>query len=109
MKTVLPTGKYTLGPTLRAFEEKFAAYRAVKYCLGISNGTEALHLALVPLGIGPGDEVITVANTYVAAAFAVSYVGATPVCVDIDLSPIRWIYRGDVWTVDLLSSCRGGH
>jgi dTDP-4-amino-4,6-dideoxygalactose transaminase len=84
METVLPTGKYTLGPALRAFEEEFAAYCGVKCCLGISNGTEALHLALVALGIGPGDEVITVANTYVATAFAVSYVGATPVFVDID-------------------------
>jgi dTDP-4-amino-4,6-dideoxygalactose transaminase len=84
METVLPTGKYTLGPTLRAFEEEFAAYCGVKYCLGISNGTEAIHLALIALGIGPEDEVITVANTYVATAFAVSYVGATPVFVDID-------------------------
>jgi dTDP-4-amino-4,6-dideoxygalactose transaminase len=84
MEMVLPTGKYTLGPTLRAFEEEFAAYCGVNYCLGISNGTEALHLALVALSIGPGDEVITVANTYVATAFAISYVGATPIFVDID-------------------------
>ncbi|HID87181.1 MAG TPA: DegT/DnrJ/EryC1/StrS family aminotransferase [Anaerolineae bacterium] len=84
METVLPTGKYTLGPTLRAFEGEFAAYCGVRYCLGIANGTEALHLALAALDIGPGDEVITVANTYVATAFAVSYVGATPVFVDID-------------------------
>jgi len=84
METVLPTGKYTLGPTLRAFEEEFAAYCGVKYCLGISNGTEALHLAMVACDIGPGDEVITVANTYIATAFAVSYAGATPIFVDID-------------------------
>jgi len=84
METVLPTGKYTLGPTLRAFEEEFAAYCRVKYCLGISNGTEALHLALAACDIGPEDEVITVANTYIATAFAVSYVGATPVFVDVD-------------------------
>jgi dTDP-4-amino-4,6-dideoxygalactose transaminase len=84
MDTVLPSGKYTLGPTLRAFEAEFAKYCGVSHCLGISNGTEALHLALAALDIGPGDEVITVANTYVATAFAVSYVGATPVFVDID-------------------------
>ena len=81
---VLPTGRYTLGPFLEAFEREFAAYCGARYCVGISNGTEALHLALAACGVGPGDEVITVANTYVATAFAVSYVGATPVFVDID-------------------------
>ncbi len=81
---VLPTGKYTLGPFLEAFEREFARYCGTPYCVGISNGTEALHLALAACGIGPGDEVITVANTYVATAFAISYVGARPVFVDID-------------------------
>jgi dTDP-4-amino-4,6-dideoxygalactose transaminase len=81
---VLPTGKYVLGPNVQAFEEEFAAYCQTQYCLGISNGTEALHLALVACGIGPGDEVITVPNTYVATAFAISYTGATPVLVDVD-------------------------
>jgi len=81
---VLPTGKYTLGPFLEAFEREFANYCGTKYCVGISNGTEALHLALVACGVGAGDEVITVANTYIATAFAISYVGATPVFVDID-------------------------
>ena len=81
---VLPTGKYTLGPFLEAFEREFASYCGTKYCVGISNGTEALHLALVACGVGAGDEVITVANTYIATAFAISYVGATPVFVDID-------------------------
>ena len=81
---ILPTGKYVLGPNLNAFEQEFAAYCQTKYCLGISNGTEALHLALAACGVGPGDEVITVPNTYIATVFAISYVGATPVFVDVD-------------------------
>lgn len=82
--TVLPSGKYTLGPILETFEREFADFCESKYCIGISNGTEALHLALVAMGVGPGDEVITQANTYVATAFAVSYLGAKPVFVDIE-------------------------
>lgn len=81
---VLPTGKYTLGPHLKKFEEEFAAYCDSKFCIGISSGTAALHLALEALEVGPGDEVITVSNTYVATAFAISYTGATPVFVDCD-------------------------
>lgn len=81
---VLPTGKYTLGPRLAQFEKEFADYCGSQFCIGISSGTAALHLALEALGIGPGDEVITVSNTYVATAFAVSYCGATPVFVDVD-------------------------
>jgi dTDP-4-amino-4,6-dideoxygalactose transaminase len=81
---VLPSGKYTLGPALQKFEVEFAAYCGVGYCIGISNGTEALRLALAAMGVGPGDEVITQANTYVATSFAVNYLGATPVFVDIE-------------------------
>ena len=81
---VLPTGKYTLGSYLREFEEAFAAYCECKYGVGISSGTAALHLALEACEIGPGDEVITVANTYVATALAITYTGATPVFTDID-------------------------
>jgi len=84
MDSVLPSGKYTLGPILEQFEHEFAAYCGAKHAIGISNGTEALHLALVALEVGPGDEVITQANTYVATAFAVNYCGATPVFVDIE-------------------------
>jgi len=82
--SVLPSGKYTLGPVLESFEQEFAAYCGAKHCIGISNGTEALHLALAAKGIGPGDEVITQANTYVATSFAINYVGATPVFVDTE-------------------------
>jgi len=82
--SVLPTGRYTLGDQVIAFEEEYATYCQARYAVGISNGTEALHLTLRALGIGPGDEVITVCNTYVATAFAVSYVSGRPVFVDID-------------------------
>jgi dTDP-4-amino-4,6-dideoxygalactose transaminase len=84
LDTVLPSGKYTLGPVLEKFEDEFARYCGTKYCIGISNGTEALHLALAAMGVGPGDEVITQANTYVATSFAINYVGATPVFADVD-------------------------
>jgi len=84
VKKVLPTGKYTLGPYLTQFEEEFAKFCESKYAVGISSGTAALHIALEAMGVGPGDEVVTVCNTYVATAFAVSYCGATPVFVDID-------------------------
>ncbi len=81
---VLPVGKYTLGRQLTAFEEEFAAYVGARHGIGISSGTAALHLALLALGVGPGDEVVTVPNTYVATVFAISYTGATPVFVDVD-------------------------
>jgi dTDP-4-amino-4,6-dideoxygalactose transaminase len=81
---VLPTGNYVLGPNVSAFEREFADYCQTRYSLGISNGTEALHLALAACGVSDGDEVITVPNTYIATVFAVSYVGATPVFVDVD-------------------------
>ena len=80
----LPVGKYTLGKHLAAFEEEFAAYSDSSHGIGISSGTAALHLALRALGVGPGDEVITVPNTYIATVFAISYTGATPVFVDVD-------------------------
>lgn len=82
---VLPSGKYTMGPEFAAFESEFAEYCDSRYGLGIANGTEALHLALAACDIGPGDEVITVPNTYIATAFAVSYVGARPVFVDVEM------------------------
>ncbi len=81
---VLPSGRYTLGPTVSAFEGEFAAYCGVRHAVGASSGTAALHFALLACGVGPGDEVITVPNTYIATAFAISYCGATPVFVDVD-------------------------
>ena len=73
-----------LGPQLRAFEEEFAAYCGTTHCIGVGNGTDALHLALRAAGIGHGDEVITVAHTFFATAEAIVLAGATPVFVDID-------------------------
>ncbi len=81
---VLAGPRFTLGPNLRAFETEFASYCRSHASIGISSGTAALHLALLALGVGPGDEVITVPNTYIATAFAVSYTGALPVFVDVD-------------------------
>ena len=80
----LPAHRFTLGPNLREFEAEFAAYCGATAGIGISSGTAALALALRALGIGPGDEVITVPNTYVATVFAITYVGALPVFVDVD-------------------------
>jgi dTDP-4-amino-4,6-dideoxygalactose transaminase len=81
---VLAGAKFTMGPSLRAFEAEFAAFCGARDCVGISSGTAALHLSLLALGVGPGDEVITVPNTYVATAFAITYTGAVPVFVDVD-------------------------
>jgi dTDP-4-amino-4,6-dideoxygalactose transaminase len=80
---VLPRGRYVLGPELTAFEQAYAAFCGTRYAIGVSNGTDALQLALLACGIGPGDEVITVPNTYIATAFAITYVGALPVLVDV--------------------------
>jgi dTDP-4-amino-4,6-dideoxygalactose transaminase len=81
---VLAGPRFTMGPNLTAFETEFAAYCGAHASIGISSGTAALHLALLALGVGPGDEVITVPNTYIATAFAITYTGALPVFVDVD-------------------------
>jgi dTDP-4-amino-4,6-dideoxygalactose transaminase len=80
----LDSQTYVLGPEVEAFEEEFAAYCGVGYAVGVNSGTAALHLALLALGVGPGDEVITVANTFIATAEAISAASATPVFVDVD-------------------------
>src|ERR1700722_4273231 len=80
---VLPGPRFTLGPQLAEFEREFASYSGAGFSIGISSGTAALTLGLRALGVGPGDEVVTQPNTYVATAFAVTYVGATPVFVDV--------------------------
>jgi Predicted pyridoxal phosphate-dependent enzyme apparently involved in regulation of cell wall biogenesis len=81
---VIDSGWYILGPEVCAFEEAFAAFCAARYCIGVANGTEALQLALTALGVGPGDEVITVANASVYQAITIMAVGARPVFVDVD-------------------------
>ncbi|MGD0083436.1 MAG: DegT/DnrJ/EryC1/StrS family aminotransferase [Acidimicrobiales bacterium] len=82
---VLPGPRFTLGPQLAAFEREFAEYCDAEFGVGVSSGTAALTLGLRALGVGPGDEVITQPNTYVATAFAITYVGATPVFADVEL------------------------
>lgn len=84
IKDVLSSGRYILGENVAKFEEEFARYCGTRYAVGISSGTAALHLALLACGVGQGDEVITAANTYIATIFAISYIGAQPVPVDID-------------------------
>src|SRR5690349_450395 len=81
---VMAGGWYILGPETRAFEEAFAAFCGASYAVGVGNGTEALHLALVGLGVGPGDEVITVANAGVYETVTILQTGAVPVYVDVD-------------------------
>lgn len=84
VQRVLDRGYYILGPEGKTFEAAFAAYHGVKHAIGVANGTDAIELALRGAGIGPGDEVITVAHTAIATVYAVERAGATPVMVDID-------------------------
>ncbi len=88
--TAFSGGKYA-----DAFDREFAAYVGVKYACGVNNGTSALHLAMLALGVGPGDEVIVPANTYIATAWGVSYTGATPVFADC---------LPDTWEIDPASA-----
>ncbi|HEY9869346.1 MAG TPA: DegT/DnrJ/EryC1/StrS family aminotransferase [Candidatus Obscuribacterales bacterium] len=75
---------FILGPQVAEFEHAFAAYLGARHCVTVNSGTAALHLALLALGVGPGDEVITVANSFIATAEAISFTGATPRFVDAD-------------------------
>jgi dTDP-4-amino-4,6-dideoxygalactose transaminase len=81
---VLESGQYVQGPTLKRFEEELAAYAGAKYATGVGNGTDALWLTFMALGLGKGDEVITNANTFFATAEAIWIAGATAVLVDCD-------------------------
>src|SRR6059058_856688 len=84
IEDVLDSMHLFLGPNTQAFEEEFAAYCGARSCVSVANGTDALHLALRAAGVGPGDEVITVAHTFFASTEAIVMAGATPVYVDID-------------------------
>lgn len=84
IQRVLDHGQYILGPEVAELEEKLAAYTGAKYCITVANGTDALQIAQMALGIGQGDEVITPGFTYIATAETVALLGATPVYVDID-------------------------
>ena len=80
------------GPFVEEFENSFSTFCDVKYSIGVSNGTTALHLAMLAMGIGAGDEVIIPANTFIATAWGVSHAGATPVFVDC---------TPDTWEIDI--------
>ena len=82
---VMESGWYILGEEVEAFESEFSKYCGVKHCIGVGNGLEALHLILEAYKIGPGDEVIVPANTYIATWLAVSHTGAIPVPVEPDI------------------------
>ena len=84
IQRVLESCEFTLGSEVAAFETEFAAYCEAAHGIGVNTGTSALHLALLALGVGPGDEVITVPFTFMATVSAIDYTGATPVFVDIE-------------------------
>lgn len=84
IKRVLESGWYILGEEVELFEQEYASYSESKYCVGLANGLDALHLGLLALGVGPGDEVIVPSNTYIATWLAVSHCGAVPVPVEPD-------------------------
>ncbi|CAN5306999.1 DegT/DnrJ/EryC1/StrS family aminotransferase [soil metagenome] len=82
--TVLDTGAFVGGPQVAEFEAAFAEFCGAKHAVAVNNGTDALLLALRALGVGPGDEVITAANSFFATAEAISHAGAVPVLADVD-------------------------
>jgi dTDP-4-amino-4,6-dideoxygalactose transaminase len=82
--SVLEGGHFILGPEVEAFEREFSDYCGTKHTIGVNSGTSALHLALLAAGVGPGDEVITAAFTFVATAAGIEYTGARAVLVDVD-------------------------
>ena len=96
LKEPIYTGWVAQGPKVEEFEHAFAVRHRVKYAIAVSNCTSALHLALLALGIAPGDAVIVPSFTWVATANAVEYCGATPLFADID--PIT--YNLDPFSVD---------
>ena len=84
IREVIESSAFAGGPFVEKFEQEFAAYCGSKYAIGVGNGTDALWLTLLALGIGEGDEVITVPNTFIATAEAIAYCKARPVFVDVD-------------------------
>ena len=89
IQKVLDHGQYILGPEIKEMEEMLASYVGVKHCVGASSGTDTLLIALLALGIGPGDEVITVPYTWISTAEMIALAGAKPVFVDIEESTMN--------------------
>jgi len=87
LEEICESSRFAQGPATSNFEAQFGSYCGVDHCVSVNSGTSALHLALRCLNVGPGDEVVTVAMTFIATAWAISYVGAKPVFVDIH--PVR--------------------
>ena len=83
IEKIINSGHFVGGAEVRAFEEEFASYCGVADCVGVGNGTDAVYLALRALGIGPGDEVITVSHTFIATSEGITQTGATPVFIDV--------------------------
>jgi dTDP-4-amino-4,6-dideoxygalactose transaminase len=96
IEPVMANTRFILGEEVRLFEQEFAAFCAARHCVGVANGTDALHLIVRAMGIGPGDEVITQTNSFIATAIGISYAGATPVLVDCDPAT----YQMDVSKLD---------
>ena len=84
MNTVMEHGRFIMGPEVTELEEALAAFVGVRHCVAVSSGTTSLEIALRALGIGAGDEVITVPFTWISSAEVIRLVGATPVFVDIE-------------------------
>src|ERR1700730_8421939 len=83
---VFANSTFCLGPQVDAFEREIAEFLGVAHAIGVNSGTSALHLAMVAANIGPGDEVLVPAHTFIATVWGVIYVGATPVLCDVDAS-----------------------
>ncbi len=83
IERVMSSGKYILSEEIEKFEQKICSYQNMKFCISVNSGTDALILSLLSLGVGPGDEVITQSNSYVATASSISAVGAKPVFSDV--------------------------
>jgi dTDP-4-amino-4,6-dideoxygalactose transaminase len=84
VEEVVSGAQFILGPAVERFERHFADYVGVKHCVGLNNGTSSLHMALLACDVGAGDEVITTPHSWISTSWAISYVGARPVFVDID-------------------------
>ena len=84
VESVVLEAQFILGPHVESFERSFAAFCGAKHCVGLNNGTTALHMGLLAFDIGPGDEVITTPHSWISTSWGIAYAGATPVFVDID-------------------------